>query len=173
MKEKLDALLTSVYESLEGSEMAQQYDKRHGIESMGVLTVYDQETAGRIAELLRPRIEGKVVVEIGSGIGLLALYLGLYARKVYAIEADPAWSWCFVGVLYATKPKHVTWILGLADELPPLGADVALFCTHSGRLSMRAAGERHAREVIDVYDEMPNVRAERQKILAELGLPDV
>ena len=99
--------LEMLYETLEGSEMAEEYSRRHGVESASILTIYDGQTAEIVANSLVPRIEGKTVIEIGGGIGLLALYLGEYAKHVYCIEASPAWSWAFVECLFEMKPKNV------------------------------------------------------------------
>lgn len=147
--------LDRVYEAWDGSGVAMEYSERHNIRSAAVLTVFDDETAGLIAEHLAPRIEGKTVVEVGGGIGLLALHLGQYAKRVYCIEANPAWSWAFVGCLYAGKPKNVSFLFGSADEFAGLiKADVALFCTHSDLLGMRLVGQQFAPECIDVYSEI-------------------
>ena len=151
----LDGILNKVYENMDGSEIAMKYSERHGVESQGVLTVYDDRTAGLIAEHLAPRITGKVVVEIGGGIGLLAFHLGVYAKQVYCIEANPAWAWVFVGCLYANKPKNVSYLFGAADEfVGRIRGDVVLFCTHSGVEDMKREGKRFADTVIDVYGEL-------------------
>lgn len=150
----LSQLISELYESVEGSESAQRYYDRHGIESLGVLTVYEDERADLIAEHLAEIINGKIVVEIGAGIGLLACHLAMRARRVYAIEADPTWMSCFVAALYERKPKNLTYIFGAAEDAPHLYADVALFCTHSGRDAMRKAASRFAPIVIDVYGEL-------------------
>jgi hypothetical protein len=147
-------LIEESYEAQEGSEAAQAYSRRHGIVSAAVLTVYDDETAEVVARSLAPRIEGKTVVEIGGGIGLLAFHLGLYAKRVFCIEANPVWTSCFLAALINTKPKNVSYLFGAADEFAGLvRADVALFCTHSGVDAMRAAGAMFAPMVIDVYGE--------------------
>lgn len=148
-------ILDMCNEAMEGSQLAEDYAARHGIESSGILTVFDDERGGMTANYLRERIEGKTVVEIGGGIGLLALHMATYAKRVFVIEAEPAWAWTFVGCLYANKPKNVTFIFGAADEMDGiLRADVALFCTHSGHDSMRRAAEMFSDTVIDVYREI-------------------
>ncbi len=154
-KTDVGAMLNDTYEAMEGSETAEAYSRRHGIASAAVLTVYNDETAATIAEHLAPRIAGKVVVEIGGGLGLLALHLGDHAKRVYCIEANPAWATAFLSALYTVKPKNVSYLFGAADEFAGvLRADVALFCTHSGVASMRAAAAMFAPEVIDVYGEL-------------------
>ena len=154
MSVDLDALLEGYYESLSGSPMVEDYHERHGTESALILTVFDDEHAANIAEHLRERIEGKVVVELGAGIGLLACHLATVARRVYAIEVDPAWSSSFLAAIYAKKPRNLTFIFGLAEEAPPIAADVALFCTHSGHAALYRAASRFAPEIIDVYAEV-------------------
>ena len=148
-------LLGEIYNCFEGSESMLAYGERHGITSQAVLTVTSDETAHDMMEYLAPRIKGKTVVEIGGGIGLLAMHLGQIARRVYCIEANPMWSWIFAAQLIKTKPKNVSFLLGAADEFVGcIKADVALFCTHSGVETMRLVAGQFAPVVIDVYGEM-------------------
>lgn len=150
----LAALLESYYEAGDGSESLEAYHERHGTKSAGILTVIDDERAEQITEYLRHRIAGKIVVEIGAGIGLLACHMATAAKRVYAIEVDPNWTSCFLAALYKHKPANLTFIFGAAEQAPPFSADVAVFCTHSGREAMYAAGTRFAPQVIDVYSEL-------------------
>lgn len=147
-------LLNHYYETTDEAGPLHDYHRRHGTESACILTVYDDEYAGQVAEYLRPRIEGKIVVEIGAGIGLLACHMAQYARRVYAVEADPNWTSVFLAMLYAKKPANLTFIFGRAEDAPPIAADVALFCTHSGLLAMHRAAALFAPVVIDVYRDL-------------------
>ena len=151
---KLETMLDTYYHALNDSPLLGRYHERHGTQSAGILTVYDDEKADLIVSYLRARIENKIVVEIGAGIGLLACHLAGVAKRVYAIEVDPAWTSCFLAVLYAKKPPNLTFIFGKAEEAPPFAADVALFCTHSGHAAMYQAASRFAPTVIDVYAEL-------------------
>lgn len=147
--------LDAIYSLMDGSEVAEAYSDRHGIRSAAILTVTDDETADLIAERLAPRIEGKTVVEIGGGIGLLALHMGMIAKRVYCIEANPMWSWVFATMLHAAKPQNVSYLFGAADEFVNLiRGDVAIFCTHSGVSDMHAIASQFAPVVIDVYGEL-------------------
>jgi hypothetical protein len=157
------ALLKGFYAAMEGSRMVEGYHERHGTESALILTNYDDEHAALVTGYLEDRIAGKVVVEVGAGIGLLACHLAMVARRVYAIDVDPAWTSIFLGILYHRKPRNLTFIFGLADEAPPFAADVAIFCAHSGRESLYRAGLRFAPVVIDVYAELLSARAQRQE----------
>lgn len=151
----LSQLLDRVYEANEGNEMLETYHERHGVKSAGILTVYDDETAAAIAASLADRITGKTVVEIGGGIGLLAFHLGLYAKRVFCIEADPNWAWTFARVLLERKPVNVSYLFGGAQEfVGQITGDVALFCTHSDAAGMKIVGRGFASEVIDVYAEV-------------------
>lgn len=151
----LNEMLDEAYSAFEGSDALQEYSHRHGIESLGVLTVTEDEHASLIADYLAPRIEGKTVVEIGGGIGLLSLHMGFIAKRVYCIEANPVWASCFLAALIGTKPKNVSYLFGAADEFAgQIKADVAVFCTHSGVESMKAAASLFAPVVIDVYGEL-------------------
>ncbi|MET4493492.1 hypothetical protein [Bradyrhizobium sp. LA7.1] len=147
--------LSEIYSRVEGSEMALAYRERHNINSAAVLTVTDDETARLLTERLAPRIAGKTVVEIGGGIGLLALHMATVARRVYCIEANPMWSWTFAQVLLKMKPRNASFLFGTADEFVGcLKADIAVFCTHSDVQGMRLVGQQFAPAVIDVYGEM-------------------
>lgn len=153
--ESFGSLLDRLYEAWDGNQMVEEYSERHDIDSAAILTVTDDETADLIAAHLSDRILGKIVVEIGGGIGLLAFHLSQYAERVFVIEANPAWTFIYVAFMYANKPKNVTFIFGSADEVASfVRADVAIFCTHSGAASMRDAGHLFASEVIDVYGEI-------------------
>lgn len=155
--EEIDRMLTRIYESMEGNEMAERYSERHGIKSAAILTMHDDETAGLCAQYLAPRIEGRVVVEIGGGIGLLALHMAQYAKRVYCIEANPMWSWTFVALLHAKKPKNVSYLFGAADEFAgSIRGDVALYCTHSDVTGMGLVARRFAPVVIDVHHDIIN-----------------
>jgi hypothetical protein len=155
MMEQIGDTLGEIYEAMEGSESSQNYSERHNINSAAVLTIHDDETAGLMAEHLAPRIEGKTVVEIGGGIGLLALHMGMIAKRVYCIEANPMWSWTFAHLLLGNKPKNVSFLFGAADEgIGSIRGDVAIFLTHSDVRGMGLIAAQFAPLVIDVYSEM-------------------
>lgn len=163
------ACIEQIYNLREGSEDLENYMMRHDIQSAGVLTVYEDEMAGLVADYLKPRIEGKTVVEVGGGIGLLACHLGMYAKRVYCIEANPDWAFVFVTAMLKVKPKNVSYLFGAADEFSGMfGADVALICTHSGLESMKRTALMFAPEVIDVYGELINLDPEKYDALARV-----
>ena len=167
MSDDLKAPLDGVYEAMEGSDASLAYSERHGIKSQAVLTVTDDETAGLIAEHLAPRIEGKTVVEIGGGIGLLALHLGMYAKRVYCIEANAMWSWTFASLLLQFKPRNVSYLFGAADEfLGGIRGDVAIYCTHSDVKGMGLVAAQFAPVVIDVYGEIIKAAPDKFDTLA-------
>jgi hypothetical protein len=139
----------------ESSSAYSSFAQRHGIKSAPYLTVTDYETAALIAERLEPRISDKIVVEIGGGIGLLALAMGVVARRVYCIEANPMWSMTSAGLLLRTKPKNVSFLFGAADQfIGFIRADVGVVCTHSDVSGMMELAGQFAPETIDVYGEM-------------------
>lgn len=151
----MQELLRDVYEAMEGSGVVQEYSDRHNINSAAVLTVLDDNHAALIVDRLRDRIEGKTVIEIGGGIGLLAMHMGHVAKRVYCIEANPMWSWTFAQVLLCQKPKNVSFLFGSADEfLGQIKGDVAIFCTHSDVTGMGMVARQFAPIVIDVYGEL-------------------
>lgn len=151
----LAKMFSEVYNVMEGCDASLGYSERHNINSAAVLTVIDDETAHLIVERISDRIAGKTVVEIGGGIGLLALHMGQVAKRVYCIEANPMWSWSFANVLLKQKPKNVSFLFGSADEfIGTIKADVAVFCTHSDIDGMRLVGSQFAPTVIDFYSEL-------------------
>lgn len=166
---EINRMLGAVYSAMEGSAASLAYSERHGIASAAVLTVTDDETADLIASHLAPRIEGKTVVEIGGGLGLLSMHMGFIAKRVYCIEANPMWSWCFAGTLLAGKPKNVSYLFGAADEFVGcIKADVAIFCTHSGVETMGLVAAQFAPVVIDVYGELIAASPDKFDPLASL-----
>lgn len=155
MTDTIHDLLGQVYNVMDGSEAAQEFSERHGIRSAACLTVHDDRTADAIAEHLAPRIEGKIVVEVGGGIGLLACHLGHVAKRVYCIEANPMWSWTFAQCLLKAKPRNVSFLFGSADEfVGTIRGDVAIYCTHSDVQGMGLVAAQFAPLVIDVYGEL-------------------
>jgi hypothetical protein len=155
MDQGLKPVLDGIYQAMEGLEASRAYSDRHGIASAAVLTVIDEKMAAAMAYYLAPRIEGKTVVEIGGGIGLLALHMGRFAKRVYCIEANPMWSWTIAGTLLAVKPRNVSFLFGAADEfLGAIRGDVAVYCTHSDVKGMGLVGAQFAPEVVDVYGKM-------------------
>lgn len=138
-----------VYEEMEGDDTAEGFFGRHGVESLGILTVTDAMTGRKEAETLFYHILNKVVVEVGAGVGWLAIEMAKYAKQVYAIEVDPAWSWVFVRHLYKKKPKNLTWIFGAASEVADfIKADVAVIYTRSGQEAMASVARRMAPKVV-------------------------
>ena len=128
-----------------------EYEARHGVEAASVLTVWDDGAAAHVADYLADQIRGKVVVEIGCGIGRLALHLGRYAEQVFCIDSNPAWAWIFVELLFKSKPPNVSFLFGSAKEfIGRIRGDVALFCTHSDVSGLRQIGSQFAPIVIDV-----------------------
>jgi predicted RNA methylase len=157
---------------MEATDSLGNFAMRHGIESAATLTVCDDVMAGAIAERLAPRVQDKIVVEIGGGVGVLAFHLALYAKRVYCIEANPLWSSCFVQLLFERKPRNVSYLFGAASEFADqIKADVAVFCSHSGISSMMVAGRLFASDVIDVYGEMIDAHPERFDPLARMLRP--
>jgi len=134
--------IEEIYMIQERSEDVEAYHRRHGIQSLGILTVCDKRSAMKEAESLLYDIYGKTVVEIGAGVGLLAIYMARVAKHVYAIEVDPAWTWAFTRDLYRKKPVNLTWIFGTAESVSPwLRGDVAVIYTRSGLTAMAAVAK--------------------------------
>ena len=157
----LQSLFAEMYDNMRRSDDAMAFSERHNIRSAPVLTVVDDELAGLITAHLAPRIEGKTVVEIGGGIGLLSLHMASVAKRVYCIEANPFWSLSFAQLFLEKKPKNLSFIFGAADELVGcIKADVAIVCTHSDVEGMTLIGRQFAPSVLDVYGELVDANPE-------------
>src|SRR3990167_9054788 len=102
--EALNACINAIYADMDGEEAAHEYHNRHMTDSMLILTVTDCADVEDLMARIANRIRGKRVVEIGAGVGLLALAMASIASSVVAIEVDPSWSWAFTQHLYRHKP---------------------------------------------------------------------
>lgn len=152
--EVMSACIDAIYHDLDGYEAAEEFHRRHMTPSLGTITVHDKDTILKIVDQIRDRIRGKTVVEIGAGVGFLAIGMAMIAKQVYAIESDPAWSWAFTKVLYEVKPPNLTFIFGKSETMVGiLKADIAIVVTRSGHKYMKALGRQLAPDVIDVYEE--------------------
>ena len=148
-------MLSEMNEIMRMSAAYSAFAERHNIRSETILTVVEDETAELLCERLAPRIAGKTVVEIGGGIGSLALAMASVARRVYCIEANPIWSFLFAQTFQERKPKHVSFLFGAADEFVGcIRADVAVICTYSDVEGMKLIGKQFAPVVIDVYGDL-------------------
>lgn len=124
------------------------YDARMGVLSKHYLTQVAPADGQWILDRLRDRIAGKVVVELGAGIGMLAIALAGHAKHVFAIEADPMWSFVFCRYLYRTKPANLTYILDRAENLVDvIKGDVAIVVTGSDEDNLRQLAGRFAPDV--------------------------
>ena len=149
MNNDIDVLIDMAYDALEGAEDLMRYHKLHGTPSLLILTQYSFEVAQETARLLATEIKDKVVIEIGAGVGFLAIEMAKLAKQVFAIEVDPAWSWIFTHSLYAHKPPNLTWIFGKAETvLPFLKGDVAIVVTRSGIEELHSLASQFAPKVI-------------------------
>jgi|SRR3990167_2204795 len=147
----LEACIEGIYGTMyEEADMLENYHKRHGTESQLILTMASLSSARAVAESIRSNIAGKTVIEVGAGVGLLALAMAGIAERVYAIEVDPGWSWGFIRHIYHRKPKNLTFIFGAAEEmLGILHGDVAVVRTRSGRERMLALASLFAPIVLE------------------------
>lgn len=144
-----EAAINAIYETMDGSEAAMDYLDLHGVNSLLILTIDNYYTALREIEAFWPKIKGRVVVEIGAGVGMLALQMAKFAKQVYAIEADPAWAWTFTQFLYGAKPPNLTFVFGAAQTMVGLiKADVAVAYTRSDIPGMLELAGKFAPEVI-------------------------
>jgi SAM-dependent methyltransferase len=137
------------YDALEGAEDLIRYHRIHGTPSLLVLTQYSPDIAKKTASFLIDDIKDKIVIEIGAGVGFLAIELARYAKQVFAIEVDPAWSWIFTHSLYDHKPPNLTWIFGKAETvLHYIHGDIAIVVTHSGETELKNIAYKFAPKVI-------------------------
>lgn len=163
--EQAGDLIDMAYDSLEGCEDMLRYHHRHGTVSLQVLTQFNPEIAMNTVRFFEKDIKDKIVIEIGAGVGFLAIELAKIAKKVYAIEVDPAWSWIFTRSLYRHKPRNLTWIFGDAREvMDNFHGDVAIVVTRSDVEGLRALAYRMADKVIMPFQDSPEMnRIKKEK----------
>jgi protein-L-isoaspartate O-methyltransferase len=150
-------LIDVVYENMEGAEDLMRYHDEHGTPSMQILTQFSPKTAIGAVKLLTPLIKNKKVIELGGGVGFLAIEMAKIAKSVIAIEADPAWSWVFTRSLYKHKPKNLTWIFGSAETVSDyIKGDIVIVATNSGIPEMREMAKKLAPESFFLYQD--NIR---------------
>jgi protein-L-isoaspartate O-methyltransferase len=137
-KQRLLESVDAVYEQLDGDEIVHLWRMGQGVMSAAILTAASPEKALEYVIPIREKLYGKVVVEIGAGVGWMAIMMARYCKELYAIEAEPSWSWVFTEHLYRVKPPNLTWIFGSAENMVgKIKADVVkLRAVH-----VRAAGK--------------------------------
>lgn len=132
------------------------YYGRAGVKAAHVATLVSPKNTVWMMERLRERILGKVVVEIGAGLGFLAIEMAKVAKRVFAVEADPYWTGEFSRTLYQTRPLNLMWIFDTAENVLEAGvgrvmkADVAVVVTGSDKDGLRAVARRFVRKDRDV-----------------------
>jgi tRNA G37 N-methylase Trm5 len=145
------------YETLEGCEDVLAYHERHGTPSLTILTQISPRVAQETASKLGDWLNGKDIIEIGAGVGFLAIEMAKRAKSVIAIEADPAWSWVFTRSLYRHKPNNLTWFFGSAQSLfGKLHADACIIFTRSGAQEMKEIGLHFAPVIVMPYQDLPD-----------------
>ena len=160
--------INRVYESLEGNEDVENYMRRHNINSLGILTICEPKRAIKAIQMFGNSLRDKIVVEIGAGVGVAAVELAKIAKHVYAIEADPAWSWLFTRFLYANKPTNLTWIFGNAEDMVgKLFADTVIIFTHSDTTYLQQLGLSFAPKSILAYHSWQYLDKQRYKELTK------
>ena len=154
-----DEDLSMIYEwghTEEGLNTVNSFHKNQ--EALNIVTSSDFIDAKKKIGAIAERIRGKRVVEIGAGVGFLAVEMAKHAKTIVAIESDPAFSWIFAKHLYSQKPDNLTWIFGNAQNfrdsyIAAEQAEVAVIFTRSGIDQMKSIGEKFADEVIMYYQE--------------------
>ena len=141
------AMFEALGKDLSRSPIMDHYATRHAIKTAPNLTIRDDEIAHLTASYMHDRIAGKTVVEIGGGLGLLALHLGFSAQRVFCIEANPIWAATFTETLLQHKPKNVSYLFGSADWPYPRQCRNFLltfrhFGSHTACQTIRTHGDR-------------------------------
>ena len=133
-----------------------RYQERIGVTAAHIATIVRPENTTWMMERMRSRIEGKVVVEIGAGLGILAVEMARVAKRVFAIDSDPEFTASFVMSLYQDRPSNLTFIFDTAQGVLASGiaaaidADVAVVVTGSDDDGMRQLARAFVREPSDV-----------------------
>jgi hypothetical protein len=151
----IDDLLADVARGFDTSKAGEAFSARHGVRALSRLTITSNEVASLITDRLRQRVEGRTVIEIGGGTGLLSFQLAKVATRVFCIEANPLWSSAFVELLLEHKPSNLSYLFGTASEFyGSISGDVAVLATHSDVAGMKMVAAQFAPTVIDIYGEM-------------------
>lgn len=127
-------MIDEIYEEWHSSEsfrnLVEEYHKDG--KYLLIITILDEKDACEEVAKFCPYIKDKVVVEIGAGVGFLALEMAKHAKEVYAFELDPAWSWDFVKTHLYKKPKNMNFVFGDARNFTEkMKADVVVIYTGS------------------------------------------
>lgn len=137
-----------------------EYKSRHDVRARPYLTILRPSDATWMLDKLRPIVEGKTVVEIGAGIGVLAVALAGIAARVWAIEADPMWGFVFCRWLYRAKPTNLTYVIDSADHLADtIRADIAVIVTGSDEARLFELGRKFAPVVVMPWQDWRDGRA--------------
>ena len=105
-------------------------------DSEHILTFTDWRDASRVAGKLKDLVEGRKVIEVGAGVGLLAAELGKYADLVLAVELDPLWAYGYFRYVYPVvlrEKRPVLYMVGDAFIMGEIGArfDVGIYAGKS------------------------------------------
>jgi 2-polyprenyl-3-methyl-5-hydroxy-6-metoxy-1,4-benzoquinol methylase len=139
------------------SETGQAYARRHGVRSAPNLAVMSDEIADLVTKYLQPRIQDKVVVDVGGGLGILAMHMATFASKIFVIEANPSWAVAYAEFLHAEKPANMSFCWGAAQEfIGQIRADVAIVTTHTDVSGLMSIAAQFAPDAIDIFGELIN-----------------
>jgi protein-L-isoaspartate O-methyltransferase len=133
-----------------------RYEARIGVRTSHIATIVRPENTRWMMDRMRERIADKVVVEIGAGLGVLAVEMAKTARRVFAIDSDPEFSASFAASLYQSRPPTLTYIFDSAENVIASGlhhamrADLAVVVTGSNEGGLRALAEKFVRGPGDV-----------------------
>src|SRR3990172_2718507 len=141
-----------------------RYNMQNDIKAAHIATMVRPENTRWIIERLRkeygtfdgrertahtqPTLKDMTVIEIGAGLGYLAVEMAKVCKHVFAIETDPMFSHEFAQKLYAEKPANLTWIFDTARPAMsrmcggwlPAG-DLVLVVTGSDEVRLRKLAE--------------------------------
>jgi ribosomal protein L11 methylase PrmA len=119
-----------------------RYQERVGVKAAHICTIVTPENTTWMMAKMLPRIAGKVVVEIGAGLGILAVEMARHAARVFAIDSDPQFTASFANALYQKRPPTLTWIFDTAEGVLASGlaaamkADIAVLVTGSDEVGL-------------------------------------
>ena len=176
-----EEMIEAVYSMNDGNDALEQFHERHNVNSLLILTITSAYAATREVDRFASQIRGKTVIEVGAGVGFMSVEMAKFAKRVYAIEADPSWSWIFTQTLYGVKPPNLTWIFGTAESVADvLRGDVAVVYTRSAREEMEAVAGKMCPLVIagptlsidDLHPEIPPELREAAKKFSETITPN-
>lgn len=148
--------IESIYDWAHDPNNMSKIENCHSGDYSLILTNYNKEKVEKEVSKYKFYLNGKDVIEIGAGIGLLAIEVAKFAKYVYAFELDPAWSWIFVTENFYDKPDNMSFIFGdVRDFAYVLNVDLVIIYAYASKKYFTNIAKIFASSIIlngEIYD---------------------